>query len=227
MKNPFPKNPVFQQFLNLKEYFRLYTTRETQKRTLDLIRIARIIQQSGDPVAFDLLGSINFGMAEDKSDVDMVFYLDCQHKEEATYQNTPRLRFYETLVLTSLVHEVSEQPFHIEIVDCINLGRLRYLIDNEIWDDDLILRFVFYRTICRGVNKSILRDFEKAIMDKEVLFKNIENQLTEYLVEFTKTHGHRMSFEKYKTRLQDRDIKIPGSIFEKLSQYLTQSRISD
>ena len=125
------------------------------------------------------------------------------------------------------MHEVSEQPFHIEIVDCINLGRLRYLIDNEIWDDDLILRFVFYRTICRGVNKSILRDFEKAIMDKEVLFKNIENQLTEYLVELTKTHGHRMSFEKYKTRLQDRDIKIPGSIFAKLSQYLTQSRISD
>lgn len=224
MKNPFPENPVFQQFLNLKEYFRLYTTKETQQRTLDLIRIARIIQQSGDPVAFDLLGSINFGMAEDKSDVDMVFYLDCQHTDEASYANTPRLRFYETLVLTSLVHEVSDRPFHIEIVDCINLGRLQYLIDNGIWDDDLILRFVFYRTICRGVNKSIIRSFERAIMQEKVLFKKIENELTEYLFEFTKTHGHRKSFEKYLNRLQDREIKIPGSIFEKLSKYLHQSK---
>ncbi|RME93577.1 MAG: hypothetical protein D6767_00680, partial [Candidatus Hydrogenedentota bacterium] len=152
MKNPFPNNPVFQKFLGLKEAFRQFATVESKKRTRELAYIARIIRQYGDDIAFDILGSVNFGIADDKSDVDMVIYIDCGHEEEATYENCYKLWFYERLILNTLVFEVSESSFQIEVVDAINLRALEKAILEEDYDNDIIARFVFYRTICRGIN---------------------------------------------------------------------------
>lgn len=223
MRNPFPDNEVFQRFLGLKNYFRRFTTKESQRRTREISKIARSIQKSGDTISFDILGSVNFGMANENSDVDMVIYLDCGHEQEADYNNCPKLRFYETLVIRSLIEEISNNPFNIQVVDCINLQRLEKAIEKELYDDDIITRFVFYRTICRGINKRAIRSYEQKIMKNSLLFKRIEYKLTDALIEFTRSSGHNMSFHKYISRLKEENVNLSPSIIEKVIEYLNTS----
>ncbi|MDH5719913.1 MAG: nucleotidyltransferase domain-containing protein [Spirochaetia bacterium] len=224
MTNPFPDNPVFQHFLGLKYYFRQYINRESFRRTKEISKVARIIQSSGDSIAFDLLGSVNFGIADKKSDVDLVMYLDCGHEEEADYSNCSKLRFYEYLLINTLLHEIFGKTFDIEVVDFLNLRKLNKAIEEEDFEDDIISRFVFYRTICRGVNKKILRPYERAVMKNELLFNKIEDRLTDILVELTKTSGHALSFQKYLDRMKNEDIKIPVSMIGKIKEYLEISK---
>jgi len=220
MRNPFPENETFKKFLGIKDYFRNFTTEENMLRTRELARAARMIQQTGAQISFDLLGSANFGMAIEGSDVDIVMYIECDHEEEARYDNTPMLRIYESLFFTTILKEISHNPFKLEIVDFINLKRLGRAIREPGFDDDILARFVFYRTICRGVNKLPIRKYEQAISGNKELFKRIEDHLTEALKEFTRSSSHRMSFQKYVSRLKDQDIKIPGSMVEKIQEYL-------
>lgn len=223
MKNPFPDNEVFGQFLGLKNYFRQYTTRESFTRTRELAKIARIIQRYGDTISFDILGSLNFGISDEKSDVDMVIYLDCEHEREATYENCYKLWFYQTLIINTLVYEVSEKRYQIEVVDTINLSKLQKAIESRDYDDDILARFVFYRTICRGINKKAIRQYEHDIMNDKALFRHIEEKLTDALVMFTTTSGHSESFRKYIRRLQDKELQIPHSMIEKIRNYLNIS----
>jgi len=220
MRNPFPENETFKRFLGIKDYFRKFTTKENMLRTRELARAARLIQQTGTQISFDLLGSANFGMAVEASDVDIVMYLECDHDEEARYDNTPMLRIYESLFFATILKEISHNPFKLQIVDFINLRRLERAIREPGFDDDILARFVFYRTICRGVNKLPIRKYEQAISGNKELFKRIENHLTEALKEFTRSSSHRMSFNKYISRLKEQDIKIPASMFEKIHEYL-------
>jgi hypothetical protein len=220
MRNPFPENETFQKFLGIKDYFRKFTTAENMQRTRELSRAARILQQVGTPISFDLLGSANFGMVVDASDVDVVMYIECDHEEEARYDNTPMLRVYESLFLTTILKEVTGYVFRLEIVDFINLRRLKRAIEEPGFDDDILARFVFYRTICRGVNKLPIRKYEQAISGNKELFKRIEVHLTEALREFTRSSSHRMSFQKYVSRLKEQNIKIPASMLEKIQEYL-------
>lgn len=220
MRNPFPENETFKKFLGIKDYFRKFTTKENMQRTRELARTARILQQTGAKIAFDLLGSANFGMVVEASDVDIVMYIECDHEEEARYDNTPMLRIYESLFMATILKEVSNNPFTLEIVDFINLRRLDRAIREPGFDDDILARFVFYRTICRGVNKLPIRKYEQAISGNKELFKRIEDHLTEALKEFTRSSSHRLSFQKYVSRLKEQNIKIPPSMLEKIQEYL-------
>lgn len=220
MRNPFPENETFKKFLGIKDYFRNFTTEENMLRTRELARAARMIQQTGAKISFDLLGSANFGMAVEASDVDIVMYIECDHEEEARYDNTPMLRIYESLFFATILKEISHNPFKLEIVDFINLKRLDRAIREPGFDDDILARFVFYRTICRGVNKLPIRKYEQAISGNKELFKRIEDHLTEALKEFTRSSSHRLSFQKYVSRLKEQNIKIPGSMVEKIQEYL-------
>lgn len=222
MRNPFPENETFKKFLGIKDYFRKFTTKENMQRTRELARTARILQQTGAKISFDLLGSANFGMVVEASDVDIVMYLECEHDEEARYDNTPILRVYESLFLATILKEVSNHPFKLEVVDFINLRRLDRAIREPGFDDDILARFVFYRTICRGVNKLPIRKYEQAISGNKELFKRIEQHLTEALKAFTRSSSHRLSFQKYVSRLKEQEIKIPASMLEKIQEYLNK-----
>ncbi|MFO1470923.1 MAG: hypothetical protein U1F27_07810 [Turneriella sp.] len=70
------------------------------------------------------------------------------------------------------------------------------------------------------MNKLPIRKYEQAISGNKELFKRIENHLTEALIEFTRSSSHRMSFNKYVSRLKEQDIKIPPSMLEKITEYL-------
>ncbi|MBV6494658.1 MAG: hypothetical protein LDLANPLL_02692 [Turneriella sp.] len=223
MRNPFPENETFKKFLGIKDYFRNFTTQENMMRTRELSRAARLIQQTGASISFDLLGSVNFGMAVEASDVDIVMYIECDHEEEARYDNTPMLRIYESLFFATILKEISHNPFKLQIVDFINLRRLGRAIREPGFDDDIVARFVFYRTICRGVNKLPIRKYEQAISGNKELFHRIEDYLTEALKEFTRSSSHRMSFNKYMARLREQGVKIPASMVEKIHEYLDKT----
>ena len=146
MRNPFPDNPIFKQFLGLKDYFKKYQTEASFSRAREIARVARIVATTGDTIAFDILGSVNFGMAEDHSDVDLVMYIDApelKNEEELTNENCPRLRFYQTLVLQTLVHEISNDRYSVQVVDHINLAALDQAIDKGDFQSDILARFVF------------------------------------------------------------------------------------
>jgi hypothetical protein len=227
MRNPFPDNHIFSHFLGLKDYFKKYQTRETVKRIREIAQAAKIIRSTGDIIAFDFLGSVNFGMAETSSDVDLVLYLDCPDvpmNTEMNHDNCPKLKSYETIIIQNLVHSISKDKYHIQIVDHINLSSLKQAIEEENMESDIIARFVFYRTLCRGVNKRYLHSLEKMIILKPHLFKAIEGTLTDALLEFTRTSSHGTSFKKYLNRLEDKGIHIPASVVQKVMDYLELSK---
>lgn len=227
MRNPFPDNPVFAKFLGLKDYFKKHQTESSYNRIREIAKIARVIQATGDDIAFDILGSVNFGMANEKSDVDLVMYIhapDVPPGEELTYDNCPRLRFYEVLIIHSLVHELSREKYTVHAVDYINLASLAHSIEASDYKSDIIARFVFYRTICRGVNKRVLRPYEKMLMSRPELFHDIEETLTDALIEFTRTSSHNASFQKYIDRLKRMNIHISESILTKVMEYLDLSK---
>jgi len=228
MRNPFPDNEVFKQFLGLKDYFRKYQTKASYSRIREIATIARILYQSGENIAFDFLGSVNFGMAQDHSDVDLVLYLECEETdEEINGKNCPRFAKIQNLMHSLLSHELKESKYLIEIVDVINLTTLDKAIKNNDYEHDLIARFIFYRTICRGVNKKVLHPLEKKIIEKSDLFHKIEESLTNALIEFTRTSTHGASFKKYIKRLEEKNIHIPASILEKVVEYLDISKDLD
>lgn len=227
MRNPYPDNEVFKKFLGLKDYFKRYQTQATVDRIREIASVARMIRSSGDTIAFDFLGSVNFGMAEISSDVDLVLYLDCPNvpiNTEMDHKNCPRLKFYETLIIHTLVHSISKEKYNIQIVDHINLASLKQAIDEENLETDIIARFVFYRTLCRGVNKRFLHPLEKKLMSKSHLFKAVEGTLTDALIEFTRSSSHESSFKKYLNRLEDKGVGIPESVGKKVVEYLAISK---
>jgi len=226
MRNPFPHNDVIQKFLGLKEDFKKYQTQATKDRIREIAKAARIIRSAGDVIAFDFLGSVNFGMAEKSSDVDLVLYLDCPEipmNTEMTHENCPRLKAYETLILHSLIHSISKEKYNIQILDHINLAALKKAIEHENIETDIIARFVFYRILCRGVNKRYLQPLERELMARPHLLKNIEETLSDALIEFTRSSTHKSSFKKYMSRMHDKGIGIPESVAKKVMEYLTIS----
>jgi len=226
MRNPFPDSEVIKQFLGLKDYFKKYQTRASFTRIREIASVGRIIRTYGDTIAFDLLGSVNFGMADENSDVDMVLYLDCPDLApgmEMTRENSPKLRLYETLVIHTLIHALSKDRYKVEIVDYINLAELKRAIETEDMGNDIISRFVFYRIICRGINKRFLHMYEKQLLAKPALLKSIEETLSDALIEFTRSTSHGSSFQKYMNRLTDHNIHIPESMIKKVMDYLALS----
>ncbi|MES0491091.1 MAG: hypothetical protein ABUK01_13920 [Leptospirales bacterium] len=224
MRNPFPDSEVIKQFLGLKDYFKKYQTRASFTRIREIAKVGRIIRSYGDTIAFDLLGSVNFGMADENSDVDMVLYLDCPDLEpgvEMTRENSPKLKLYESLVIHTLIHALSEDSYKVEIVDYINLSELKLAIENEDTSSDIISRFVFYRIICRGINKRFLHMYEKQLLAKPALLKSIEETLSDALLEFTRSTSHGSSFQKYMNRLKDHNIHIPESVIKTVMDYLS------
>lgn len=219
MKNPFSEDSIFTQYLSLREYFKQYQTKESQRRKNDFVRIGRILQNSGEVISFDILGSVNFGMAEKESDIDMVVYFDCDHLEEITVENCPRYKAYKRLILTTLLHEISGRRYKIEIVDVINLNKLKHAIENKIYEDNILSRFVFYRIICRSINRRVVRPLEHQLQDNSEFFAKIEADLSMALASFNRTSHQTLSFHKYMERLKEQKIAIPPSMIEKIIRY--------
>ena len=95
----FINHPLIKEFNGLKLFFRKHETNVSKERIQDFRNFAEMINSSGDQVAFDLLGSVNFGQAEKYSDADVIMYLDGDLEEidDYSYENNAKYKMYKEL----------------------------------------------------------------------------------------------------------------------------------
>ncbi len=219
---PFRNHPLIQQYNEIKRYFRKFETKISQSRIKSFYHFSRMIQKLDYDVAFDFVGSLNFGVTDKHSDVDLIIYLDCKKHInedcEAVFCNY--LQEIKFLLETQLLKEFSRDFYEIQIVDCINLVKLDYELEKENPDIDLIFRFAFYRSICRGVNLKILKPYHQKLLKRKDLLKKSSIYIEEIFKKFNENTKHILSFEKYRIRLTENGIKIPYSVIEKIKNHM-------
>jgi len=225
MKPPFYSHPLIQQFNEIKQYFRSYETGVSRSRIHDFRRFARLLVDAGYEVAFDFVGSLNFGVAEQASDVDFILYVRCEngHTGECDIKNCPTVPQIEHLILTTLMQEYVKQPYKTQIIDCINLGQLEAELARPSADSSVLFRFAFYRSICRGVNLKLLRPFHRQLLEHQDIIDRMQPELDNVFKLLTRSLPHQMSFEKYKVRLGSTGVHIPLSLIRKIKNHLHYS----
>jgi len=203
------------QFQRIKSFFLNYETPESVSLIQELRAIYRKIHEEGMEVAFDLLGSISFGIAQESSDMDVVVYMrsrDCVLDAEDTC-GVPR-------PLAAVFDELKERHLEVEVCDSLDLDRVMQAIEEEDAEDGQLQRFIFYRLVCRPVNLRVVKRVETLLLEKDRLRRKVEEGLEEYIQVLVSSVRHVQSFEKYKARLREREIEIPPDIEEAIRNYL-------
>lgn len=220
----FQNHPIISEFNGLKKFFRSHETSASRRRILDFKNFVEIIRSAGEEVAFDMMGSVNFGQAVENSDTDVVIYLHCDQGKigDCDHENCSRLPIYKHLLVNSIVYEYINNPYQIQVVDCINLNQLDYDLKIRNFESMSLLKFGFYRSICRGINRKILHSFEKRLEADDELCKVIEGYIADFFLGLIHTNSHSYSFKKYMERVQFNGFKIPNSMLEKINSYLNK-----
>ncbi|MFN3603559.1 MAG: hypothetical protein ACK4UJ_02480 [Leptonema sp. (in: bacteria)] len=219
----FEKNRFITTFNEIKRYFRNYETEVSQQRIKDFYKFAKILNDVGYEVAFDFVGSLNFGQAEEYSDVDFILYIGCDDHidTDCDIYNCRNFTYVKYLILETLIKEYVKKPYKTQVVDCINLIRLEKELNKRTNVDlNLIFRFAFYRSICRGVNLKILKPYHNQLLNRKDLIKTVEPFVDDVFYFFLQTNSQNLSFEKYRVRLNQFGIRLPPSILEKIKSYL-------
>jgi len=203
------------QLQRIKSFFLGYETPETLQLMNELRGIYREIRHQGMEVAFDLLGSLNFGMAGDTSDMDVVVYMrsrDCVLDSEDTC-GVPR-------PLAAVFDALKERHLEVEVCDSLDLDRIQEAIERDDPEDGQLQRFVFYRLVCRPVNLRLIKGVENFLLQKEAFRRRMEQGLEQYLEILVSSVRHVRSFEKYKARLQERGVAMAPDVEEAIRHYL-------
>ncbi|MCS7206266.1 MAG: hypothetical protein NZ853_11280 [Leptospiraceae bacterium] len=223
---PFEDNPFIKEYVEIKRYFRRFESQTSKERIRDFYRFAKILKQLGYEVAFDFVGSLNFGITEHNSDVDFILYIWCDEHvhQECTIFNCNNYRQVYFLILHTLMQNYIKPQYQAQIVDYINLKKLEKELNKESeHDHNILFRFAFYRSISRGVNLKILRPYQKKLLSKPELLKTLSKYIDDVIFTFNQSSKHNLSFEKYRIRLHENGIKIPDSIIKKIKNYLNFS----
>jgi Icc-related predicted phosphoesterase/predicted nucleotidyltransferase len=199
----------------VKHFFRHYESRETNDRIKFLKKVALVMEENGTPIAFDLVGSTLFGMAEKGSDIDIVVY----YIDEPSDRD-PDIGIEEKIEKFShILKQLGSDRYQVEIVDAINLRDVEKAILEENFQSTVTGRFIFYRAICRPVHHRIIRSYEALLDRKEAYRKEMEASMRDVINTLVKTSRHFESFRKYEARLIDLDVHIPQPIRKRLKQY--------
>ncbi len=219
----FRNHEIIRQFNGLKRLFRDFETRVSRQRIADLRAICATPPERRRDLAFDILGSVNFGQAQTSSDTDLVIYTRCPNQKrdcepaDCTGDSTADCTF------TRLVASIKRSlPYRIEVVDCLDLNAVERDIANRSVDSGILLRFGFYRSICRSVNGRLLRHFEMRLSQDATLCEQIESSLTGCFFGLIGSSQHSYSFQKYTERVRAEGYNITPGMAEKIREYLSQ-----
>jgi Icc-related predicted phosphoesterase len=199
----------------IKGFYLKHETAASAILIRELRSVYREIRSQGMEVAFDLLGSLNFGQAVEGSDMDVVVYLhgrDCTLDEEDTCQ-IPR-------PLAAVFKALEERKLPVEVCDSVDLDRVKRAIENGDARDAHLQRFVFYRSGCRPVNLRLVKGVENLLLSRQDLRRAVERELKGYLDVLVSSTRHTRSFEKYRKRLEDQGIRLPQNIENAIRAYL-------
>lgn len=208
--------PEIKLFNDIKQFFKLFQTQETDERVDALEQVARSLESRlGDDIAMDLVGSANVGLSQPSSDIDFVLYLRCGYECQGDYKKCPNFVMAE-----NLLKETLKDVYRFEIIDCVNLATVEKGIREKDYENEEIQRFVAYRSICRPINYRVIAPVED-MLNADMEFRNeIEGSIRSYFRIFVTTSQHIRSFDKYENRLRSIGIHLPESIRKKIQKYL-------
>ncbi|HOP62646.1 MAG TPA: metallophosphoesterase [Spirochaetota bacterium] len=208
--------PEIELFRDIRSYFRRFQTKESEKRMDELESMLEKITKDHVDIAFDVVGSLNMGLSNESSDVDMVVYLRIEDK--MCDGECMGCEHYNKVC--ALLDEFIEDKYSFQIIDCINLNIVEKSIREENYECEITQRFVAHRALCRPVNYRIIAPVEDLLKDKDEFRKELEGTVRSFLKIFMTTTSHSTSFDKYITRLKTLGVKIPDSINVKIKKYL-------
>ena len=169
-------------------------------------------------MAFHLLGSLNFGMAEDTSDVDAVLYFRDQALQAPDDASCPVPDYVQEKIETC-----KAAGLVVSICDCLNLAQIEAAIQREDVESLVLQRFIFYATTCRCVNGRVIREVEHLFANNEWLRSKVEQELAQYFRMLISSFRHAYSFRKYQQRLREKGMTVPPYIEELIWQYLQRT----
>lgn len=205
----------FGRLQHIRSFFLSHETPQSKVLVSRLRTVYRTLEAEGINVAFDLLGSLGFGMAWEGSDMDLVVYLrglGCNADEQDVCR-TPE-------PLSRVIKKLADQGIKVEICDSIDLDRIEEAIRKKDKHDGQLQRFVFYRAVCRPVNLRLIKEVENKLLGQERFRRSMEKRLQEHLKILVSSGRHMESWDKYKRRLKESGVDMPPRIQEALRKYL-------
>ena len=208
--------PEIQLYNEIKEFYRMFQTQETEERLDKLEQAALLMEEKiRDDIAMDVVGSVNVGMSEENSDIDLILYLRC---DSGCAEGCIQCERYRQAV--EMIRETLGNRYKAEILDCIDLNRVEKSIREKNYECEVTQRFVAYRSLCRPIHYRVIAPIED-LLNKDIAYrKELEGSIRSYFKIFLTTSEHIRSFHKYEARLRSVGIKLPESIRGKVQRYL-------
>ena len=208
--------PEIQLYNEIKEFYRMFQTQETEERLDKLEQAALLMEEKiRDDIAMDVVGSVNVGMSEENSDIDLILYLRC---DSGCTEGCVQCERYRQAV--EMIRETLGSRYKAEILDCIDLNQVEKSIREKNYECEVTQRFVAYRSLCRPIHYRVIAPIED-LLNKDIAYrKELEGSIRSYFKIFLTTSEHIRSFHKYEARLRSVGIKLPESIRGKVQRYL-------
>jgi len=208
--------PEIQLYNEIKQFYRMFQTEETEERLGVLEQVAkRIEKRIQDDIGMDVMGSVNMGQSQTGSDIDFVLYIRSGSGNAA---NLPMGEQYKNA--SRIIEETLKPRFAFQIMDCIDLDVVEKSIREKNYECEMTQRFVAYRSICRPINYRVIAPVEDLLNQDMEYRSELEGSIRSYFQIFTNTSQHTRSFDKYESRIKSVGIKLPESIRLKVRQYL-------
>jgi len=207
--------PEIELFKDIKNFYRMFQTQETEERLDKLEKAVELMKGKFDNIAMDIVGSVNMGISQKSSDIDIVLYLRCGSKCPDLYEQCD---YYKRAV--QMIKDSLGDSYKFEIIDCIDLNIVEQSIIMQNYECEVTQRFVAYRSICRPINYKVIAPIEDILNENIEFRKEMEGSIRSYFKIFVTTSQHLRSFDKYEARLKAIGIKLPQSIRDKIREYL-------
>jgi Icc-related predicted phosphoesterase len=211
--------PEVQLYNEIKQFYRMFQTEETEERINKLEQIVNLIEKGiHDDIAMDVMGSTNMGLCENTSDIDFVVYVRCDPGFEGDINSCEQYKNAEKIIEKTL-----SPRYAFQILDTIDLNIVEKAIREKNYEDEMMMRFVAYRSICRPINYRFVAPVEDLLNQDEEFRTEIEGSIRSYFQIFINTSQHTRSFKKYESRIKDIGIKIPETVRLKIKEYFEQN----
>ena len=210
--------PEVQLYNDIKQFYRMFQTEETEERLDKLEQITHLIEKeiSGD-IAMDVMGSINMGLAEEGSDLDFVVYVRSDAGCDGDTGACPQYGDAQTII-----DAILKPRYAYQIMDCIDLNTVERSIREKNYECEMTMRFVAYRAICRPINYRFIAPVEDLLNEDMEFRKELEGSIRSYFRIFINTSQHTRSFKKYESRIKAIGINLPETIRMKIQAYFEQ-----
>ena len=210
--------PEVRLYNEIKQFYRTFQTEATEERLEKLEEIARLIDENvqGD-IAMDVMGSTNMGLAETTSDIDFVVYVRCDPAFAGDINACLEYQEAEKIIETVLA-----PTYAFQIMDTIDLNIVEKAIRERDYENEMAMRFVAYRAICRPINYRFIAPVEDLLNHDMEYRTEIEGSIRSYFRIFINTGEHTRSFKKYESRIREIGIRIPEAVRMKIKAYFQQ-----